>query len=159
VSIDTPWNCEQNYYIDSKIKITKKLLEDERVIIHFPFNYNSIYRKDTFLFHKIFSSIINNKKITIGNVDINRELLHASFVCREIEKKQKHSIIGAGQLINIKKFIFDFYKINNLDYNNLVIEEGEQRGKTNEFYSSEYIPYTIEERLKEYKDDIQNSIG
>lgn len=160
ISIDTPWNYEENYYIDSKNKITKKLLEDERVLIHYPFNYNSIYRKDTFLFHKIFSSIITKTKIKIGNVNINRELLHAKFVYREIEKKHKHSIIGAGQLINIKKFILDLYKMNNLDYNDFVTEETEQSsGKAKEFYSSESIPYTIEERLREYTNDIQNSIS
>lgn len=159
VSIDTPWNYEENYYIDSKNKITKSLLEDERVIVHYPFNYNSIHRKDTFLFHKIFSSIINKTKIKIGNVDINRELLHAKFVCDQIEKKQRHSIIGAGQLINVKNFIFDLYKINNLDYNNLVLEDSEQKEKTKEFYSSEFVPYTIENRLREYTNDIQSSFS
>jgi hypothetical protein len=157
ISVDTPWNYVENYYTDSKSKITRALFQDERVTTFFPFNYNSIYRKNSFLFHKIYDSIINKKKIKVGNLNIERELLHASFVKREIDRKKNNDLIGAGKLINIRNFIIEFYKKNNLNYNDFVEENLNTDVQRGGFYYYKQIDYSLEERIKEYNDDIQNS--
>jgi hypothetical protein len=58
IDIDTPFDYIENYYTDSKVKLTQKLKKYENVITLFPFNFNSVYRKETFLFYKIYKCIM-----------------------------------------------------------------------------------------------------
>jgi len=157
VSIETPWNYTENFYTDSKKEITNFLLQDERITVFYPFNYNSIYRKQSFLFHKIYDSIINKKNIKVGNLNIRRELLHANFVKKEIENKKEHDLIGSGHLINIRNFIVELYKKNNLNYNDFVEENTDTKMVNNEFYYHRKVNYSITERIEEYNNDIQYS--
>lgn len=160
ISINTPWNYKENYYTDSKMLITKRLLNDEKVKIFFPFNFNSVYREKSFLFGKIFDSIKNKKIISVGDLDINRELMHAKFVAEKIFSLENTDIIGTGSLINIKKFIFDLYKSFNLEYNTYVMEDLKSFKKnTNEFFYYKKINYSYQNLLKDYIDDLQNSSG
>ncbi len=62
VSLDLEYSYNQTPYIDSKKKMTDILLNNkekyDNVIVLYPFNFNSTYRKPGFLFSKIFDSII-----------------------------------------------------------------------------------------------------
>ena len=117
ISIETPFNFSQNYYTDSKLKITNYLLsEGDKVKIFYPFNFNSKFRKDTFLYKKIYESILNKKKISVGNLDFSREIMHAKFVANQIEINKKSDIIGTGNIINIEKFFKDLYTLKRLDF-------------------------------------------
>jgi hypothetical protein len=95
----------------------------KNVIILHPFNFNSIYRKEGFLFTKIFDSIINNKKITIGNTYFYRELLHPKFVVEESLKATEDKIIGSGRLTFVNDFIRSLYSYFSMNYNNFVTED------------------------------------
>ena len=120
ISLDTKFNFEQNYYTDSKYKITKKMIERDNVVIAYPYNFNSKFRSKYFLFGKIFHSVNHKQKIEIGNTDFKRELLHAKFVSDKIEKMENDSVIGAGRLVHVGNFIKDIYKSKKLEYNELV---------------------------------------
>ncbi|MCK9417348.1 hypothetical protein M0Q97_11945, partial [Candidatus Dojkabacteria bacterium] len=81
INIDIPFDYRISNYIESKkIMINEIHKKYKNVIILHPFNFNSIYRKDGFLFSKIFDSIVNKKQITIGNTYFYRELLHPKFI-------------------------------------------------------------------------------
>ena len=94
----------------------------EKVIVLYPFNFNSIYRKEGFLFSKIFDSIINEKKITIGNTYFYRELIHPKFVVDQSIKAQSDDIIGSGRLIFVNDFIRSLYSHFNMNYDDFVTE-------------------------------------
>lgn len=155
IDINTTFNHKQTDYINSKrllVEIVKKLYPN--VIILHPFNFNSIYRKDGFLFSKIFDSIINEKKITIGNTYFYRELIHPKFVVEQSIKAESDMIIGSGRLTFINDFIRKLYLHFNLDYNKFVIEDFKENITTNEniFYlNSKQVLYNnlFEETIKE----------
>ncbi len=95
--------CEFDFfstpYLESKYKITKFVLENKNLkntIVLYPFNFNSIYRTKDFLFGKIFDSIINKQKITIGNTYFNRDIIHPEFVVNKSLLSNKHELIGSG---------------------------------------------------------------
>ncbi len=125
VSLSDEYNYNYSPYIKSK-EILCNYINHNRdvypnVIIIYPFNFNSVYRKEGFLFGKIFDSILNDKKISIGDINFNRDLTHPK------------NIVGLGELINVQKFIEDiFTKLNKniIDYieydesNNLKIKRG-----------------------------------
>jgi nucleoside-diphosphate-sugar epimerase len=157
ISVNTDWNYTENYYTDSKSKITKKILEfDDRVTVFFPFNYNSIHRKESFLFYKVYKSILNKEKIFVGDLNIDRELMHASFVSKEIERKNFNDLIGTGNLINIRKFISELYRINNLNCIDFVEESQDTNlvKKQNTFFCATKINYSFEDTLRDYNNDI-----
>ncbi len=124
ITINTAHDFIQNYYTDSKMMITnyiKKNFNPEDAIILYPYNFNSTYRKSGFLFYKIFDSIINNKKIELGHIDINRELMHAKYVSSFVQKNKKSEIIGTGKLTNVQKFIHDLYDAFNMVFEDYVL--------------------------------------
>lgn len=124
IDINMPYNYKSTNYIESKKLMIEKIKEKyENVIILHPFNFNSIYRKDGFLFSKIFDSIINEKKITIGNTYFYRELLHPKFVVKQSIKIEKDEIIGSGRLIFVNDFIRSLYSYFNMKYEDYVIED------------------------------------
>jgi len=113
-------------YIISKKKMTDILLGDPvkyyNVIVLFPFNFNSTYRKGDFLFAKIFDSIIHKKKISIGNTHFYRELLHPNYVVKRSILAEHHEIIGSGRVVYINDFIRDLYEHSNLKYEEYITE-------------------------------------
>lgn len=124
IEISLPFNYNYSPYIESK-----KLMVDEiknrnfnNVIILHPYNFNSIYRKEGFLFGKIYNSIIHNKKIEIGDTYFYRELIHPKYVVEKSLNTDTDDIIGAGRLIFINDFIKTLYKNVNMDYNDYVVE-------------------------------------
>lgn len=128
ISIDTPFNYNISSYISSKYLMTEFILSKRKynewanVVILYPFNFNSIYRKDGFLFSKIFDSIINNKEIEIGDTYFYRELIHPKYVVEKSLKCVDDQIVGSGRLVHINDFIRSLYKYFDVDYNKYVKE-------------------------------------
>lgn len=137
ININTPFNHKQTDYIDSKrlmVEIVKelRLKKLQNIIILYPFNFNSTYRKEGFLFSKIFDSIINKKKINIGNTYFYRELLHPKFVVEQSIKATSDNIIGSGRLIFVNDFIRSLYEHFNMNYNDYVTEDYNENITSNE---------------------------
>lgn len=120
IDLEIDYNFRQNYYTDSKLKITEELKNRENVIIAYPFNFNSKFRSKYFLFGKILSSIINKEKVQIGNVDFYRDLMHAKYVSRVLESLEESKVIGTGRLTHIGDFIKDLYIKSDLEYEEYV---------------------------------------
>lgn len=108
-------------YINSKAIITEKLFENDKVILLFPFSFNSPFRKEKrFLFGKIFNSIINQEPIEIGNIDCYRDMMHPKFVAQEAILAEKHKIIGSGRVIHVGDFVRNLYAYFGLDFDEFV---------------------------------------
>ena len=71
ISLDLDFNFYSSPYTQSKYKLSKYILSNQNkysnVFILYPFNFNSVYRSQNFLFGKIFDSIINKKVVEIGD--------------------------------------------------------------------------------------------
>ena len=154
IDLDTKFNFIENYYTDSKFLITNKLKNFDNVVICYPFNFNSSYRNENFLFGKIFKSIKNKTKITVGNINLERELLHAKYVAERLKNINSDEIIGAGRLINIKNFIIDLYNQVNLSYNEYVIDDSKKELNNNKFYYSKITNYSYDKLLKDYYEEL-----
>lgn len=153
-------------YLESKFKltelITKNPIEYHNVIILYPFNFNSIFRNDNFLFGKIFNSIINKTKIEIGDTYFYRDLIHPIHVVEESINSTSHKIVGSGRLTFVNDFIRDLYKYYNLSYESLVVEHKEKFNeyeRRKEYYlKSEINQYTYSNLLNDTINDINLKI-
>ena len=110
--------------------ITQELRERENVIIVYPFNFNSKFRGKYFLFGKVYNSIVNKKKIELGNINFKRDLMHTKYVSSQLEKVSKNIIIGTRRLTHIGEFIKDLYHHAGLDYHKYVFHP-EVKSKNN----------------------------
>jgi nucleoside-diphosphate-sugar epimerase len=120
VSVDMKYNYGYSPYIKSK-EILSNYINEYRdkyhnITIIYPFNFNSPNRNGGFLFGKIFESIIKKEKISVGNLNFYRDLIHPSIIVKNSLTTQKDLLIGSGELISIQKFIKDLYTISNLNY-------------------------------------------
>jgi nucleoside-diphosphate-sugar epimerase len=124
IDITLPFDYNFTPYIDSKRIMINELKSRnyKNVIIIHPYNFNSSRRKEGFLFGKIFNSILNNKKIHIGNTYFYRELIHPKYVVERSILATSDEIIGSGRLIFINDFIRELYAAFNLSYDKLVTE-------------------------------------
>jgi hypothetical protein len=153
-------------YSKSKHKITDFILKNiekySNVIILYPFNFNSTYRNDDFLFGKIFNSIINKTQVEIGDTYFYRDIIHPSLVVKESITSNSHKIIGSGRLTYVNDFIRDLYKNYNLDYKSLVIENNNkfnEYDRKKEYYlKSNICQYSYSELLKDTINDIDKKI-
>jgi len=133
IDICTPFNYKPSDYIDSKkIMIENIKSKYNNVIFLYPFNFNSIYRKTGFLFSKIFDSIINNKKIIIGNTYFYRELLHPKFIVEKSILADSDEIIGSGRVIFVNDFIRNLYSNFSMSYDEYVTEDFKESITANE---------------------------
>ena len=123
---DKPFNYHENLYTSSKEAITIEFQNKSkypRMTIVYPFNFNSIYRKEGYLFSKVFHSIINQAPIQIGDIDYYRELLHPAMIvdcCNNHIHTGKDIVAGAGRVIQVGDFIRKLYAHFNLDFAKLV---------------------------------------
>lgn len=128
IDLNTPYNYNYSHYIESKKilceYIINKRLNNEynNIIILYPVNFNTPYRKEGFLFSKIFNSIINKTKIQIGDTYFYRDIIHPKLIIERSLLAIEDEIIGSGRLIYINDFIKDLYKSNGLNYNDYVNE-------------------------------------
>jgi len=93
-----------------------------KIIVVHPYNFNSPYRKDGFLFSKIFRSILNKEKVEIGDVNIFRDLIHPRYVVQKSIEAQHDIVVGSGKLTFVKGFIQNLYEYNGLNYDSFVTE-------------------------------------
>ena len=129
VTLKTPIKYNYSPYIKSKEILYKLLLENKskgewkNVFIIHPTNFNSTNRKKGFLFSKIFDSIINKTKIEVGDLDIERDLIHTDYLVKKSMECDKDMIVASGFLTNVKEYIKKLYLLNDLDYVELVTEK------------------------------------
>jgi len=172
VSIDMSFNYDISSnglysYLYSKKElhneIKERRLNDEKynkvVIIH-PFNFNSVYRSEYFLFGKVFNSIINKKKIEIGNTYYYRDIIHTKYLVQRVINSKEDEMVGSGRLYYINDFIRDLYKYFNMDYDYYVIEDKNIKNNHSEklYYSYQEKIYTYDMLFNDTIDDIKNKI-
>ena len=129
ITIDSVPSFDKTPYIFSKgvmtLAIKQLRMDDEiykNVIILHPCNFNSIHRKEGFLFSKIFNSIKYKKKIEIGDTNFKRCLVHPKYVVERSILAEEDEIIGSGRLTFVNDFIRELYKYCNLKYEDYVSE-------------------------------------
>lgn len=124
VYIENDYNYNYSPYIKSKQvlcdTINEKRNEYKNVIIIYPFNFNSPYRKEGFLFSKIFDSIINKTKIIVGDLNFNRDIIHPKVIVQNSIDTNKDLLIGSGELIQIETYIKDLFDIHNMNYKDYI---------------------------------------
>ena len=149
VSTDTPFSFVENYYTLSKAKITEELKNKNKypnVSIAYPFNFNSVHRKNDYLFGKIFHSLLKNEPVEIGDTYYYRELLHPKMV---VDASMNHIgqgkdfVIGSGRLVFVNDFIRSLFSGLGKDYIHLVNEKFTDFStyRTKMFYSAESNKY------------------
>jgi nucleoside-diphosphate-sugar epimerase len=153
-------------YLNSKYEITKFILGNKdlkNTLIMYPFNFNSTKRDSNFLFGKIFDSIINKRKITIGNTYFYRDIIHPIFVVNESINADKHKIIGSGRLTFVNDFIRELYSIRGLSFDDYVIEKLDhfvEYDKINEYYlKTNKCVYSYTDLISDTIKDIETCIG
>jgi nucleoside-diphosphate-sugar epimerase len=165
IDISKPHDFYPTPYLNSKYEITKFILGNKNLkntLIMYPFNFNSVKRSQNFLFGKIFDSIINKKKITIGNTYFYRDMVHPIFVVNESIKANENKILGSGRLTFVNDFIRKLYLMSNLSFDDYVNEEINQYieyDKINEYYlRSDKCLYSYDELINDTINDINEKI-
>ena len=124
VSVYNKFDYNYSPYIKSKEILSNYLNEHkekyENVRIIYPFNFNSPFRKEGFLFSKIFDSLINKKENFVGNLNFERDIIHPSIIVKESIITNEDVLIGSGELINIRSFINDLFHLHNLNFDDYI---------------------------------------
>lgn len=129
IEIETEIKYKYSPYIKSKeilweiIKSKRDKNEWKNVNIIHPFNFNSLNRKSGFLFFKLFDALINDKITKVGNINIERDIIHVKYLIEESINCNNDIIVGSGKLTNIRDFIMDIFKYYNKNFSNYIIEE------------------------------------
>lgn len=149
VSVSNNFDYDYTPYIKSKEILSNYLNENkekyQNVHIVYPFNFNSPFRKEGFLFSKIFDSIINCNKNIVGNLNFQRDLIHPSIVVRESLKTTEDILIGSGELINIESFIKELFNLSFMDFYEYISFENSfnlKNRRKNYFSKQKYSNYT-----------------
>lgn len=164
IDISMNFNFFSTPYLQSKYKLSKYLLNNKseyyNVFIMYPFNFNSTYRSDNFLFGKVFNSIINKSPIEIGDTYFYRDIIHPKFVVNESIKSSKHQIVGSGRLIFVNDFIRELYNRFDMNYEEYIIEnigKFTEYEKRKEYYlRSREVLYSYDSLLNDTINDIIN---
>lgn len=141
VSLEMSYQYNYSPYIKSKELLCNYINENREkynnVVIIYPFNFNSIYRKNGYLFFKVFDSLINKNKNFIGDININRDIIHPSIIVNNSITANKDKLIGGGELVNIQKFISDLFSNYNMNYQDYLINDSNNNltNHRNEYYS------------------------
>jgi GDP-D-mannose dehydratase len=119
-----------------------------------------VYRSEDYLFGKVVSSIIEKKKITVGSLEMHRDILHASWVSERSLLAQSSQVIGSGTVRSVRSYIHDVYSLCGLDASQYVEETSAKNHHSNTIYlMSDKIMYEYENLLKDTVNDIQGSIS
>jgi nucleoside-diphosphate-sugar epimerase len=167
VDLNTPMDFYETFYTKSKFEMTDKILKNpdkyHNVHVVYPFNFNSTFRSEDFLFGKIFNSIIQNKKIGIGDTYYYRDIFHPVFMAQEVIKTTGHQIIGSGRMTHINDFIRDLYNYFDRSYDDLVIENlnsFKEYEVKYEYYLKSLRPiYSYSDLLNDTINDIKTKIN
>jgi hypothetical protein len=128
ININTEIKYNYNPYVKSKEVLYNLVLEKrnknewENVIVIHPMNFNSIGRKKGFLFFKIFDSILKETIINVGDLNIDRDIIHAKYLAYKSLSCENDSIIGSGYTTNIREFVISLYSEFDLEYSKYVRE-------------------------------------
>ena len=130
------------------------------VIIH-PFNFNSTYRKEGFLFSKVFDCLINKTHIEIGNTYFYRDMVHTKYIVERSINAKEDEMVGSGRLFFVNDYIRDLFNYFEMDYNEYVTEKIDEKSRHSGklFYSYQKNVYTYDMLLKDTIDDIENRIN
>lgn len=124
INLDDSFKYNYTPYIKSKEILVEKIKSDDevnrKVKVVYPFNFNTPYRREGFLFGKIFNSIIEQKPIEIGNINFLRDIIHPEIISKNILDLKSDIIIGCGELINIELFVRDLYKKFDMEFEEFV---------------------------------------
>lgn len=149
---------DENEYVLSKFLLYKnislKRKDDSRfnkVIIIHPFYFNSIHRKNYFLFGKIYDSIINKRKIEIGNTYFYRDITHAKYIVEESIQANEDKMVGSGRLIFVNEFIRQIYNHFDLKFEDYVVEKKDSNFRRLNIH----YPYKEEQYFDLIKDTIE----
>lgn len=165
VSVNMNFNFNYTPYIKSKEILSNYINEHKKtyqnVHIIYPFNFNTPYRKEGFLFSKIFDSLINKNKNTTGDLNFERDIIHPLTIVNNSITTNTDLLIGSGSLYKIENFIKDLFSVYNLDYKDYIMINGSNNlpNKRKNYYSA--IKYSnYDELLKLTIYDIRkNSIS
>ena len=163
INIDMTFDFFNTPYLNSKYKLSKYIIDNDElynnIVIIYPFNFNSPYRKSEFLFGKVFESIIKNKKVEIGDTYFYRDIIHPKFVVEESIKADRSKIIGSGRMIFVNDFIRDLVNYFSLNYEELFIEKRykyKEYSKVKEYYlGSDKVLYSYNRLLEDTIKDIK----
>jgi nucleoside-diphosphate-sugar epimerase len=124
VSVHNKFDYNYSPYIKSKEILSNYLNEYkekyQNIHIVYPFNFNSPFRKEGFLFSKIFNSIINQQENFVGDLNFERDVIHPSIIAKESIITNQDILVGSGELINIKNFISDLFRLHNINYDDYI---------------------------------------
>ena len=123
IDISMNYNFYSSLYLQSKFKLSKHITNNDKypnVFVIYPFNFNSTKRDGNFLFGKIFDSIINERKIEIGDTYFYRDIVHPKYVAEESMKAKGHCIVGSGRLTFVNDYIRDLYSHYEMEYDEYV---------------------------------------
>jgi len=143
IQLTDPFCFYENIYTNSKRHVSETLRDKVKypnVSVIYPFNFNSVYRAQEFLFGKIFKSIINKTPVSIGDVQYYRELLHPQMVVDASVEilPGVDEVVGSGRVVHVGDFIELLYMYSGLNYREMVEEDTSTPSiyRKNVFYSS-----------------------
>lgn len=128
ITLDTPFKNRGTPYAISKAILKEKidelrLRENMDIKIIYPFNFNSPYRREQFLFYKFLDVIINKNKIQVGDLNFERDIIHPKIVVDRSFNCVGDEIVGSGVLTNVKTFYYNILNYFGIDYNEFVVED------------------------------------
>ena len=155
IDTNVTFNFTPSNYILSKYHLQKKIIKnfqnDERIIMVYPFNFNSTMRRSGTLFGKVFETIIDGVQNNFSNLNFKRDFSHTTYVADRIKELQFDSVIGSGQLFHMKQFVYDLCEHFEVDKSLFLLSDFQP--KMNEFYDKNG-KYSYEQLLKDTIEDI-----
>jgi nucleoside-diphosphate-sugar epimerase len=157
IDINLPFSYHPSNYVKSKelfiteINSIRQTLKSKIKILH-PFNYNTPYRKDGFLFNKLIKVILNKEKVSIGDINIFRDITHPKLVA-EACFNANDEIVGSGCLINVKDFFTEVLKHFNIEFNEYITENIVDLNKRSNYFLNTKNKYN--NLIKDTIDDIE----
>ena len=138
IDLTMPFHYNFSPYIGSKeilhSEILKLRAEGVDIKMVYPFNFNSPYRREGFLFSKFMNVILNKEHITVGDLNFSRDIVHPKLIVDTSLNTQTDVIIGSGILINIRQFYVDLLKEFSIIYEEYVTEDSGSFVNTREPY-------------------------
>jgi len=142
---------------NTKKELTENTINNKKVITLFPCNFNSKYRQEGFLFHKLILAITKDQKSKVGNLDFHREIAHTKYITRKVLQANKSEIISPGFQVNIKQYFTDVLKHFNKKYSDYFIEtDNKSESYLDNVYDIEDESYSYEKLVEQTVEDFVN---
>jgi nucleoside-diphosphate-sugar epimerase len=126
IDLNMPFYYNFSPYIGSKemlhAEILKLRAEGIDIKMVYPFNFNSPYRREGFLFSKFMNVILNKEHITVGDLNFTRDIIHPRLIVEASLNTESDVIVGSGNLINVRQFYIDLLKEFSIIYEEYVTE-------------------------------------